>query len=214
MRKVDLWEVDGLLDEAIERGVIASRKFWGKNVARAFVELSAFNFDRGYRYHLYSPVDDREQTSEVVKLALVISPGDPKFVGLLLYEKGEPSPLDTSWEPYDLEGLRRRIKDNEERVYSSAVRLVQERLGPDAKQRDTVAEYDLEIKYLVQQNDRKHVLWVLGSNYLADQIAENIPSDFSRVGMIAACWIPEARNTELTDIIEEQDLITAHVKLK
>jgi len=214
MRKIDLWESDGLLDETIERGAIASEKFWGKNVAQAFVEFLGFNLDRGYRYHLYQPVLSRERTKETIRNILGASPGDPKWVGLLLYEAVEPSPLDVSWEPYDLKRLLRKIKDDQGKANSYAADAVQERLGSGAKRRDIVAEYDLEIKYLLQQNEHRLALWILGPNYVADQAIENIPRDFSKLGGIVGCWTPAAEDFELVDIIEDQDLITARVELK
>jgi len=215
MIKVDLWEEDGLLDEATTRGEIAARKFWGKGITRACVELFALNLDRGYRYCMYICFSNPTNTKNVVDRALSLFVGDPEWICLKLYGDNEKGPLDASWEPYGEKELRGRLKRINERANSQALKQAQERLGPGkVGNREVIVEYELSIWYAVEHDDEKIAVWVLGPNYLSDMITRNVPEDMSKIGRVVEYSLQEADEVALIDTIEEEDSITAKVRLQ
>jgi len=215
MIKVDLWETDGMLDEALTRGAMAVEKFWHEDTAKACVELLAFNFDRGYRCHVYTCFAKPEQTENAVDKTLGLLVGNPKWIGLLLYAKDERGPFDEPWESYNEQRLRYKVRRNEEKITALALKLIQERGKPTIKKdKDVIVEYDLDIKYVVQRSGDQHVFWVLGSSLFTDSIIQNVPEDTAEFGGLVEYYVPEVEDVDLVDIVEEEDAITIRVDTK
>jgi hypothetical protein len=215
MIKVDLWEEDGLLDEAATRGEMAAHKFWSKDFTKACIELFALNLDRGYRYSMYICFNDPTNTKNAVDRALGLFVGDPEWIYLRLYGENEKGPLDSSWDPYVEKELRDRLKEINERASSQALKQVQERLSPSMLgNREAIVEHELSIWYAIEHDGEKIAVWVLGPNYLADMITKNVPEDMSKIGKVVGYSLQEADEVVLTDIIEEEDCITAKVRFE
>jgi len=215
MIKVDLWETDGMLDEALTRSAIAAKKFWHKDTAKACIELLAFNFDRGYRCHVYTCFAKPEQTKDMVDKTLGMLVGNPKWIGLLLYARDEKGPFDEPWESYDEQKLRDKVRKNDKKTTSLALKLIQEREKSTVnEEKDVTIEYDLDIKYVIQRGEDRYVFWVLGSSLFADTIIQNVPEDTAELGRLIEYCVPVVEDIDLVDIIEEEHSITVRVEVK
>ncbi len=214
MTKVDLWKGDGFLEEASKRGEIVSRKSWTQKTVRACVELLSFYLERGYHYHLYACFDHPNRTRETIDDLIAISIGSVKWIGLLLYEKGEKGPHDEPWETYQLEKLREKLAKNSKKIDGLAQKLVSDRLKSNTSpKKDVVIEYELGIKYMIQRNENMRILWVIGQNYRTDEMIENCHEDLAKMGKIISFAVPEVKDVKLADLIEEDDSLVAKIEI-
>jgi len=209
IKKVELWQSYEPLEEASIRGMIATKKFWHKDVKKACVELGGYNFDRGYRYHVLMYIQRPDQVKDTVGTIIKLGPGDIKWIDLLFYKSSERDAYEKVDVIDNLHALKDKISRNDEKVKELATGLVRNHLKEkmDLRKR-IVPEYDMVFGYLLRKNGDRVLIAIIGYNFQANDLIRNSLEDFKEFGKVVGYWIEEVKKADLIELEEEEHAYT------